>query len=70
MTSLSKNARVAGFLYIVASVVGSHGSPVAAPQVVQRNEFICFTVSSLAFIQSLSFPAQTIGTGVTETRTY
>jgi hypothetical protein len=30
----------------------SHGSPVAAPQVVQRTEFICFTVSSLVFIHS------------------
>jgi hypothetical protein len=33
----------------------SHGSPVAAPQVVQRTEFICFTVSSLVFISIVVF---------------
>src|ERR1700730_14257515 len=32
----------------------SHASPLAAPQVVQRAEFICFTVSSLVFIQPAS----------------
>src|SRR5882762_9293480 len=33
----------------------SHGSPIAAPQVVQRTEFICFTVSSLVFISAFVF---------------
>ena len=50
-----------------APVCSSHASPVAAPQVVQRTEFICFTVSSLFFIQSLSSCADDGSTGKKKT---